>query len=58
MHNEKYNKSSFYLPLLFNFYLLSYAFLLAKKKNVKGKNMKKSIDKWLSWSVLSGVVAT
>ena len=58
MHNEKCNKSSFYLPLLFNFYLLSYAFLLAKKKNVKGKNMKKSIDKWLSWSVLSGVVAT
>ena len=38
MHNEKRNKSSFYLPLLFNFYLLSYAFLLAKKKkNVEGK---------------------
>ena len=41
MHNEKCNKSSFYLPLLFNFYLLSYAFLLAKKKSQRKKHEEK-----------------
>ena len=49
------------VPFIFLFYLIFIYFHMPfywLKKNVKGKNMKKSIDKWLSLSVLSGVVAT
>ena len=49
------------VPFIFLFYLIFIYFHMPfywLKKNVKGKNMKISIDKWLSLSVLSGVVAT